>query len=149
MNILVRKRDTSGKVVVDYPGTILEQGENFVRLEAFFGRDDMPFQDVVLKKGDRFVEVFYTDRWYNIFEIYDRDDGQLKGWYCNVGRPAVWDAPDAISYIDLALDYWVSTHGRRAFLDWDEYAELRLDAFTRRQVREALYALAKLIPDGY
>ncbi len=72
-------------------------------LQALFDREDMPFVDVVFKRNDLFLETFYADRWYNIFEIHDRDDGALKGWYCNIGRPAtLGDA--AISYVDLALD---------------------------------------------
>ncbi len=142
--ITVLKRNLQGEETWRYDGVILERGERFVRLEARFNRNDTPFQDVMLKKGDRFVEIFYTDRWYNIFEIHDRDDDHIKGWYCNVGRPAVWDGPNAISYIDLALDLWVSSAGKREFLDWDEYAVLRLDASTRRQVRDALYQLDAL-----
>jgi hypothetical protein len=58
------------------------------------------------------VETFYSDRWYNVFEIYDRDDGKFKGWYCNIGYPAVIEK-DTVSYIDLALDLWVSAEGGR------------------------------------
>jgi len=50
------------------------------------------------------VETYYTDRRYYIFEIHDRDDDQLKGWYCNVSRLAVLDADDRLLYMDLALD---------------------------------------------
>jgi len=140
--ITVIKRDVQGRETWRYKGEILERGETFVRLEARFNREqDYPFQDTVLRVNDRFVETFYTDRWYNIFEIHDRDDDRIKGWYCNIGRPAVWDAADAISYVDLALDLWVSAAGRKEFLDWDEYARLRLDAATRARVREALYEL--------
>lgn len=143
--ITVIKRDAQGRETWRYTGQILERGETFVRLEARFNREqDYPFQDTVLRVNDRFVETFYTDRWYNIFEIHDRDDDRIKGWYCNVGRPAVWEAADAISYVDLALDLWVSAAGWKEFLDWDEYARLRLDAATRARVREALYELAAL-----
>lgn len=143
--ISVIKRDAEGRETWRYTGKILERGENFVRLEARFNREqDYPFQGTVLRVNDRFVETFYTDRWYNIFEIHDRDDDRIKGWYCNVGRPAVWEAEDTISYVDLALDLWVSAAGRKEFLDWDEYARLRLDAATRVRVREALYELTAL-----
>jgi len=143
--IIVIKRDMEGDETWRYAGQILERGENFVRLEARFNREqDYPFQDTVLRVNDRFVETFYTDRWYNIFEIHDRDDDRIKGWYCNVGRPAVWEAADTISYVDLALDLWVSAAGWKEFLDWDEYARLRLDAATRARVREALYELAAM-----
>jgi uncharacterized protein len=142
--ITVIKRNVEGRETWRYSGVVLARGADFVRLEARFNRADLPFQDTVFRENDRFVETFYTDRWYNIFEIHDRDDDHIKGWYCNVGRPVVWDASDTISYVDLALDLWVSTAGWMKFLDWDEYARLRLDTVTRRDVREALYALNAL-----
>src|SRR5262245_50359661 len=105
--IKVLKRNLAGEVTWQYEGRVLRRDPNAVVLEAFFNRPDTPFMDVVLKENDRFLETFYTDRWYNIFEIYDRDDGRLKGWYCNIGCPAV-TADATVSYVDLALDLWVS-----------------------------------------
>jgi predicted RNA-binding protein associated with RNAse of E/G family len=96
--------------------------------------------EIVLKRGDRFVETFYTDRWYNIFEIYDRDDGRLKGWYCNIGYPAVLEK-NIVSYIDLALDLWVATDGKQAVLDEDEFLELPVDVNVRALAYSALEEL--------
>ena len=126
----VLKLDVDGKVVVSYAGEILKRGENFLVLEAFFSREDMSFLGIVLKKGDRFIETFYNDRWYNVFEVYDRDDEKLKGWYCNVGKPAVIE-DGKVSYVDLALDLWVSPDGTQTVLDADEFEELHLDWHTR------------------
>jgi predicted RNA-binding protein associated with RNAse of E/G family len=142
--ISVRKRDENGQVTWEYTGQILVRGENFVRLEARFNRADMPFQGILLKRDDRFVETFYTDRWYNIFEIHDRDDDTLKGWYCNIGRPAVWDAPDTISYEDLLLDLWVSQDGMQSVLDEPEFERAELDELTRAQALRALAELQNL-----
>jgi predicted RNA-binding protein associated with RNAse of E/G family len=139
--ITVRKRNEKGLVIWEYSGEVLERGKDFVRLEARFNRVDMPFQGIVLKQNDRFVETFYTRRWYNVFEIHDRDDDAIKGWYCNVGHPAVWDALDAISYIDLALDLWVTPDGRQTVLDEDEFDALGLDELTRIRARDALAEL--------
>ncbi len=125
MKIKAQKLSPEGKVLVEYEGEEIERGENFIVIEAFFTRDDMPFQDVVFKKGDRFVEYYYSDRWYNIFEIYDRDDGQPKGWYCNIGKPATIKN-GLVSYVDLALDLWVSLDGKQTALDEDEFEELQL-----------------------
>ena len=135
--IKVLKRGLDGEVTWQYEGRMLERGENFVLLEAFFDRDDTPLVNVVLRRGDRFVETFYTDRWYNIFEIYCRDDGGLKGWYCNIGYPAVLEK-DTISYIDLALDLWVAADGTQTVLDEDEFLALTLDAKSRMQALVAL-----------
>ena len=124
--IKVQKKNPAGVVTYQYEGVLMARDENSITLEALFDRADMPFQDVIFKTGDRFVEYYYSDRWYNIFEIYDRDNGQIKGWYCNVGMPAVVEE-GAVSYVDLALDLWVSADGKQTVLDEDEFNELGLN----------------------
>jgi len=125
MNIEVQKKNLEGEVTWKYEGVIVRREENAIILEALFDRPDMPFMGIVLKKNDRFVETFYSDRWYNIFEIYDRDDGEIKGWYCNVGLPAVFE-DGVVSYVDLALDLWISENGNQTVLDEDEFEALEL-----------------------
>ena len=143
LRIKVQKKNPDGKVMVEYEGDELERNESFVKLEALFTRDDMPFMDVVFKKGDRFVEYYYFDHWYNIFAIYDRDDGRLKGWYCNVGMPAVIE-DDVVSYVDLALDLWVSVDGKQTVLDEDEFEELRVNDNVRKLSNKALHELQNI-----
>lgn len=139
-DITVLKRGLSGEVTWQYEGRVLKREANSVLLEAFFDREDMPFMDVTLKRGDRFVERFYSDRWYNVFEIFDRDDGNFKGWYCNIGFPAEFDE-DSVSYIDLALDLWVAADGTQTVLDEDEFLALPIDGAMRSQALAALDAL--------
>ena len=143
MKIKVQKKDTAGKVLIEYDGDELRRDENCVTLEAFFTRGDMPFMDVIFKKGDRFVEYYYSDRWYNIFAIYDRDDGKLKGWYCNIGKPAVIE-DHVVSYVDLALDLWVSVDRKQTVLDQDEFEALDLSDELRRSALRGLEDLKKL-----
>jgi protein associated with RNAse G/E len=123
--IKVQKKNPAGEVLYEYEGDELRRDKTSIVLEALFTRDDMPFQDVTFKKGDRFVEYYYSDRWYNIFAIYDRDDGALKGWYCNIGKPAVIE-DGIVSYVDLALDLWVSANGTQSVLDEGEFEALAL-----------------------
>ena len=137
MKFRVQKKNPAGNVVYEYEGDELRRDETGIVLEAFFTRDDMPFMDVTFKKGDRFVEYYYTDHWYNIFVIYDRDDGALKGWYCNIGKPAVID-DRVVSYVDLALDLWVSADGRQVVLDESEFEALALDAESRHGALQGL-----------
>lgn len=136
----VLKKDLADEVTWQYEGVELHRDENSITVEAFFNRDDMPFQEIVLKRNDRFVETFYTDKWYNIFEIYDRDDGKLKGWYCNITKPAVIE-DGQVSYVDLALDLWVSADGRQTVLDEDELEELTLDVELKRKAFAGLREL--------
>lgn len=139
----ILKKNLADEVTWQYEGTELNRDENSITIEALFNRDDLPFQDIVLKRNDRFVETFYTDKWFNIFEIYDRDDGKLKGWYCNIGKPAVIE-DDFISYVDLALDLWVSADGKQTVLDEDELAELNLSVDLKQKVDEGLKELQQL-----
>ncbi len=139
----VLKKNLAGEVTWKYSGVVLRREKNAVILEAFFNRPDMPFMDVVFKENDRFVETFYSDRWYNIFEIHDRDDDEIKGWYCNVGHPAVIE-DGTVSYVDLALDLWISANGKQTILDEDEFEELSLDETMREQAMSALAELQEL-----
>lgn len=143
LRIRVQKKNLSGEVLVEYEGDELRRDENSIVLEALFTRDDMPFQGVTFKKGDRFVEYYYSDRWYNIFAIYDRDDGQLKGWYCNIGKPAVFE-DGVVSYVDLALDLWVSADGTQTVLDEDEFDVLVLNDDLRQNALIGLDALKQV-----
>jgi protein associated with RNAse G/E len=131
------KKNLAGEVIWQYEGRVIRYEPNAVILEALFNRPDTPFMNVVLKENDRFVETFYTDRWYNIFEIHDRDDGRIKGWYCNIGQPAVLEG-GIVSYVDLALDLWISADGKQTILDEDEFEELELDDDTRRNALAGL-----------
>jgi uncharacterized protein len=141
--IKVLKLNLAGEVTWQYEGRVLQRESSAVVLEAYFNRPDTPFMDVIFKEKDRFVETFYTDRWYNIFEIYDRDDNTFKGWYCNVGQPAVI-ADGTVSYIDLALDLWVAANGKQTVLDEDEFTALNIDKETRGKALLALAELKKL-----
>jgi protein associated with RNAse G/E len=136
----IQKKNLAEEVTWQYDGVKLRRDENSITVEAFFNRDDMPFQEIILKRNDRFVETFFTDKWYNIFEIYDRDDGKLKGWYCNITKPAVIE-DDFVSYVDLALDLWVSSNGARKVLDEDELEELELDDDLKQKVFAGLREL--------
>lgn len=140
MKIKVQKKNLAGDVVYEYEGDEISRDEQSIVLEAVFTRDDLPFMDVVFKKGDRFVEYYYSDRWYNIFEIHDRDDGNLKGWYCNIGKPAVIE-DGLVSYVDLALDLWVSRNGEQTVLDEDEFEALGLDDELRSSAIQGLSEL--------
>lgn len=141
--IKVLKRNLAGEVTWQYEGRVLKREPNSVMLEAFFNRPDVPFMDTTLKENDRFIEMFYADRWHNIFEIRDRDNDEIKGWYCNIGRPAVI-ADGSVSYVDLALDVWIAPDGKQTVLDEDEFEALNLGVEERDKALNALAELRKL-----
>jgi len=92
---------------------------------------------MVLRQGHHFVEIYHPDRWYNIFGVHDREDVMFKGWYWEVGCPAVLEAVDRLSFVDPELDLWVTPDGSRTVLDEDEFVGLSRDGETRRQAEAA------------
>lgn len=144
MSVKVQKKNPAGVVTYEYEGVMLSRDDHSIVLEALFDRADMPFMDVVFKTGDRFVESYFTDRWYNIFAIHDREDGNVKGWYCNIGEPAVIK-DGVVSYVDLALDLWVSANGKQTVLDEEEFERLNVDEDTRKRALVALEELKNVM----
>jgi predicted RNA-binding protein associated with RNAse of E/G family len=139
--ITVIKRNPAGEAVWQYNGTLLRNEPPVIMLEARFNAADASFMGEVIRTGDRFIETYYSDRWYNILEIHDRENDRLKGWYCNIGKPVVMESETVISYVDLALDLWVAVDGTQTVLDEKEFAALNLDAETKSKARAALAEL--------
>lgn len=140
--MIVRKLDCNHREVTAYPGRVLRRTPTWVVLATRWDRPPMDLGYVLLEPGDRWVETFYTDRWYNVFEIRAAD-GRLKGWYCNITRPArITDAE--VSAEDLALDLWVDPHGRATVLDEEEFAALCLPPEERIQAMAALATLLEM-----
>ena len=142
MKVKVQKKNLAGDVTYLYEGKMLSRDEHSITLEALFDRADMPFVDTVFRTGDRFIEYYYNDRWYNIFEVHDRDDERIKGWYCNVCSPASFE-DGIVSYVDLALDLWVSSDGQQTVLDEDEFEALNLDQELKAGALQGLQDLQK------
>lgn len=141
--ISVHKLDEQGEEVWQYSGVVLRRTAASVTLEAFFDREDVEFFGLHLRRGDRFVETFYNDRWYNVFRIYDVADEHLKGWYCNITRPARIE-DNHVYADDLSLDLVVTPDGEMQVLDEDEFDTLRLTPEERQRAVDALEKLKTL-----
>jgi PncC family amidohydrolase len=142
----VRKLDHAGREVTAYPGRVLGRTPTSVVLATRWERPPMDLGYVVLETGDRWIEIFYSDCWYNVLRIH-AGDGRLKGWYCNITRPARISALEVIAE-DLALDLWVDCLGRATLLDEDEFAALSLTARERAAAREAVDTLERMASRG-
>jgi predicted RNA-binding protein associated with RNAse of E/G family len=116
----VYKCNHQGELVWHYSGTVIDRGPTWVCLQAVFQREAIDLGVVVFEPGDVFTEWFYSDRWYNVFRIQDGREQRLKGWYCNVTRPAVIGA-DSVCADDLLLDVFVTPDARVILLDEEEF----------------------------
>lgn len=139
-HITVHKLNEKGQEVWRYDGEALERSDTSVTLQAYFDHDDLDFHHLQLRRGDRFIETFYNDRWYNIFAIYDVDDDHHKGWYCNIARPALLEAEDVYAD-DLALDLIVTPEGESKVLDEDEFTTIEISTEERQRALETLATL--------
>src|SRR5258706_7486622 len=137
--VTVHKLDLRGEVVVRYDAELTERFANGVRLEARWTRPELPLGYTRFTPGDLFVEWFYTDRWYNIFEIHTAE-GHLKGWYCNIAEPASI-AAGGVGSRDLLLDLWGGSHGERQELDADAVCAAQLEDATPQPAQQALVPL--------
>jgi predicted RNA-binding protein associated with RNAse of E/G family len=143
-HIVVRKLDTRGQVVTSYAAIVAERFADGVLLDARWERSALALGYTTFETGDRFREWFYSDRWYNIFEVAT-SAGALKGWYCNVAEPAIMTETE-IRCRDLLLDLWVAPGGETLILDEEEFAaDSALDAPTRERALTALAELRRLV----
>jgi protein associated with RNAse G/E len=146
--ITVSKLNEKRQETWRYQGRLVEQGQDYLILEAFFDREDTQVEGMQILEGDRFVETYYTERWYNIHEIYDRSADYLRGYYCNIALPAKIGA-DRLSYVDLALDLIVFPDGRQVVVDEDEFEKLDIPDKDRQQARAALKELQQLFAQRF
>lgn len=136
----IHKYDHNSVPVWHYHGTLDWQTATTVCVHAHFGTlkgRDADIDVVTFRVGDLMTEWFYSDRWYNIFQINDVEDGRIKGWYCNICRPATF-YPDSLTHDDLALDVFVHPDGVITLLDEDEFAAIRIDEAERRTAWDAV-----------
>lgn len=144
--ITIIKCDAQGREALRYSGEAVARGATWICVRAPFTFSDRDLGYIHLRRGDLFIEWFYADRWYNIFRVEDGASGQLKGWYCNLTRPARIE-DDVVCADDLALDFFVGPDFTALLLDEEEYAALDLAAEERASVAAALDELRALVSE--
>ncbi|OAH15888.1 DUF402 domain-containing protein [Streptomyces jeddahensis] len=112
----------SGRTKIRYPARLIHDDGARITVEApWAGGAVRDFGFVRFEPGDVFTEHYWRDRWYSVKEVRAAD-GTLKGWYCDVTRPAVLSGAELVVE-DLDLDLWVSGDGTTVLrLDEDEFA---------------------------
>jgi len=147
--ITVVKLDADGREVIRYPAELIADDGSEILLHTQWGHESCDLGYVLLEPGDPWTERFYRDRWYNVFEVHS-PDGSLKGWYCNVTRPATL-ADRELRWVDLVLDLFVYPDGRSLRLDEEEFEELGLqerDPQTYERAQAALRELEQMAEQG-
>ena len=142
--ITVSKLNSLGEIKIQYQGEIVEHLSNGVVIQAYWKYPTKELGYTRFEPGDRFIEYYYTNRWFNIFDI-STTDGKRKGWYCNVAEPALIH-DDHIEQVDLLLDVWLDPGGGLLLLDEDEFeADTTLTDKQRKGARQGLHELLQMI----
>lgn len=119
---LVVDLSKAGRTKIRYPAELVRDDGVRVTVRAPWaapGARDFGF--VRFEPGDVLTEHYWRDRWFAVKEVRT-GDGRLKGWYCDITRPAVL-ADGVLRVEDLDLDLWVSADGATVLrLDEDEFA---------------------------
>ncbi|MFG3199293.1 DUF402 domain-containing protein [Streptomyces sp. NPDC048208] len=139
----------AGRTKIRYPAALLADDGTRVSVRApWAGEGVRDFGFVRFEPGDVFTEHYWRDRWYAVKEVRAQD-GALKGWYCDITRPAVRSGTELLVE-DLDLDLWVSGDGKDVLrLDEDEFAASGLPerdpeaAAAARSALDELEALAR------
>jgi len=137
------KNDHLGNSVWEYDGKIIEQTASSLLLEANFNRSELMFNGIFLREGDCFLELYPIGKWFNIFEIHDKDNDEIKGWYCNITRPVRFN-DENVFYDDLALDLLVYPDRKMLVLDEDEFRSLSLDPIETLNAKKGLEQLKEM-----
>ncbi|MFF7313556.1 DUF402 domain-containing protein [Streptomyces sp. NPDC008137] len=134
----------AGRTKIRYTGELLADDGTRVTVRApWAGSGVRDFGFVRFEPGDVFTEYYWRDRWYAVKEVRSAT-GTLKGWYCDITRPAVRSGQELLVE-DLDLDLWRSADGtdvRR--LDEDEFAESGIAETDPAAAAAALAALDEL-----
>ncbi|MFF5304420.1 DUF402 domain-containing protein [Streptomyces sp. NPDC013161] len=134
----------AGRTKIRYTAELLFDDGTRVAVRAPWAGDGVrDFGFVRFERGDVFTEYYWRDRWYAVKEVRD-GAGQLKGWYCDITRPATLSGAELVVE-DLDLDLWISADGtdvRR--LDEDEFEESGLAASDPAAAAAAVAALDEL-----
>ncbi len=140
-SIDVVKLDVHGVEKIRYTATplMLDFRWGYALVEAHFALDRADVELFALEHGDRMIEHFWSSRHFNVFEIY-APDGSLRGFYCNITRPATIDSV-SIAADDLALDLVVDTAGNTVRLDVGEFRSLSIGDDERRRAIAAIEEL--------
>lgn len=138
------KLNERGEFELSYEGVLRERTDGNVCIDAVFALPDRDLGYIKLRRGDRFREWFYRDRWFNIFRVEDVESKALKGWYCNITRPSIIGARQ-VAAEDLCLDVFVYPDGRTLLLDEDDFAELSLPTHEAEKAWQAVDAVRCLV----
>lgn len=126
--VTVRAYLPDGRLKAAWEGRLLARSGVWAVL-AVWNRPPVDVGALQFHPGDRLIEVFWADRWWNVMRVA-APSGHLRGYYINLATP-VRSRPSSgprggweLAYVDGALDAVITPGGRWQWLDRDAFRGL-------------------------
>jgi len=146
--VTITKIGHGGAPAAVYQGDVVYADQRMLVARCLWTQQEpLDLGPFALEAGDVFVEHYYRDEWFNIFEIHN-PAGTLKGWYCNITAPPDISS-DSVCWFDLALDLLVLPNGRTMVMDEDEFEALGLPPDRAAPALAALERLQRWVQEGH
>lgn len=143
MEVLIRKLAYDGGETWRWTGNLVDRRDGVRVVDAIFNGRERDLGYMKLETTDLYHEHYFADRWFNIFQVF-RAGGTLKGWYCNICKPARFE-DGTISFVDMVLDVFVYPDGRSLVLDEEEFGEKEQTLYSAEDAKSAREALSQLL----
>ncbi|MQC18495.1 MAG: DUF402 domain-containing protein, partial [Chloroflexi bacterium] len=118
IRILSTKYD--GSPHYEYWSRLIDQHGPIIRVVTDAGTPSRGYRgDGLIQSG--MTQLFFTDRWYNVFHNYAPVGRRGLQWYANIGTPARIEG-DTLRWVDLDLDL-LQTEADGIFVDDEDEFE--------------------------
>jgi len=146
-----------GKEVTYYEEDFYSQDETCIRTFKTLPDDisarlsDALVKQLLIQPGQRvgtIAKVYFFNESFNLLEFRTLD-GNLLGYYSDIGEPATPISDNEIQMVDLYLDIWLYPDGRLLELDWDEFEEaVEKQVITSTQADLARQSMQRLVEEA-
>ena len=121
MSVTINSRKFDGKIHRSWKAKLVEQKNSLLVFVGEFEIEVNHSHLGVIRRGTLSYELYWLDRWYNIFRFHE-PDGALRNFYCNVNMPPKFEN-GVLDYVDLDIDILVWKDFKYEILDADEFEE--------------------------
>ena len=154
--VLIEKRTEFDKDGPIYPGMIIESSvpEPWIEVRATWTLGPVQVGGLRFETEDELREFFSPRHPFNAFAVYS-PQGELRGWYGNVTKPARCKRQDSkllVAWPDMMLDLVMLSDGTSVDLDDNELTESGLperEPDISRQMLHARKTLRGLLRQGF
>ena len=135
MDITVKAFRWDGSLKYSWPGELMLAEEDLIVVKGSFTKEHKtPYHHFL--PGDKTMEYYPLDAWYNVCEIYGKED-TVQGIYCNLAAPPEREGP-VLTFVDLVLDLYVFADGEKVLLNEKEFETFKKEQLPKDIAKEAL-----------